>query len=1105
MNVGNLFASIALDITKFTSGLKKAQSAAAQAAGSMQSYFNQSSNAINNVGNSAKNASNNFKDLQRVVSGILIAQAFYRGLNAIENATTAVVNFSNNMRIAGVAMEYFIGSKEGAESFLAVMKDFAATTPFTTEQAVSMSRKLMAMGFQAESVKSVLTIMTDAASATGGTAEQMDRVVLALGQMKTNGFIAGQELRQLAEAGIPIYKILQEELGLTLDQLRKIGDYKISGDLGVAATLKGLEKRYKGASAKIAELIPGMMSTIKDDSLIISEAMFKGPYNALEDFIRRIKNSFEYARDIISKSGIGGLFKNIVPAELQTSIKSIMAGFKSLGSAISDLVKALTPLAQMIGATLIRVLGIVVPIVATVARGIAYLASVLMNTSPAVKVFAQAIIGLLVANYVARSILFLWKVIGLGSICTFVADSVLLLSKAVQFLFLVFAKNPLVAVISIVAAALLALALSSKTVSAWLDNLMTKLSALAGTKLSGILNPEDNQKLLEGTEQFNGVLKDMNKDLTKVGESAKKSGKKVKEKFVASFDELYQIPDLLDKTNEALNGTTNMNFKTPNIKVPDLKVSTPSVENPLKDGFFIPELRNPKKPETPPNIPPPDTSPVTSAINTVEAAIANMKQVLQPAFTAVSNWCTDISSLFSNLGVSITNWSNNTVNTIYNWTISTSSNFANWSANTSYLFTNWVYNTSSLLTNWVIQSADSLSNWTTQTINSLLNWSSNTAASISAWSNNTASKFSTWYSSTTATIGAWYNSTSSTFTSWVSSVYNNISTWSSSTANNIVTWSSNTAGNITTWASNVASSIASWASVTSSNINSWVSNTKSNIGTWIANTASGIGSWTSNTANNIANWATSTSSNFASWANNVMGNVAMTATNIMSNINNALSNTWDNISSWVSATSGGFASWASNLANTVGSAASNMAKNIGNGLQAAWSSLTSFAKAAGTAVSGWWDDNKAVVVPVTLAAAGVGLATAAIISGGTLAPAAVAGMAALASVPAMNTASMNQLATGGIVDKDQIIRIGEGNKREVVIPLENSSYMRPFSAAVANDLFNMQNKNTTTNNSTDDRPILCVGTLIANDQSLRELERRMQVIRVQENNRLVKA
>jgi phage tail tape-measure protein len=42
---------------------------------------------------------------------------------------------------------------------------------------------MMAMGFEARSLKNVMTTITDATAALGGGSEKLDRIVLALGQM----------------------------------------------------------------------------------------------------------------------------------------------------------------------------------------------------------------------------------------------------------------------------------------------------------------------------------------------------------------------------------------------------------------------------------------------------------------------------------------------------------------------------------------------------------------------------------------------------------------------------------------------------------------------------------------------------------------------------------------------------------------------------------------------------------------------------------------------------------------------------------------------------------------------------------------------------------
>lgn len=641
LNVGSLWANLSLNIGQFMASLAQAQAQVRTTGQQMQNSLGRGpSGALNNTSGQLNQLNNQInrtgKDFQRVVGGILMAQAFYRLTNAIEETTKAVITFSNNMQMATISMEYFLGSKEKAEAFVDVMKDFAATTPFTTEQALNMTRRLMAMGYAAESVKSVMGILVDAASATGGTSEQMDRVVLALGQMKTNGYIAGQELRQLAEAGIPVYRILQEELGLTADQLKSIGKLKISGDLGVAAVLKGLEKRYKGAAKRIAETIPGMWSTIKDDFLIISEQMIKGPYSAFEGFLRGIRDKFEEMRQAIRTSGLGGMFEAMFPPELHGAIRNIIASFRIIGSSISDVAKAIGPVVSMVNGMFISALGKILPVVASVIRVLANLVTTIINVVPGIKLFIGAIIGIMIAQTVAKVLMFFWTVVRIGSICSFVAQSVTMLSRAIQALYVVCTRNPIVGIIMLIAGALLSLAMSSKTVTTWLDNVMGKLAGLAGVDPGGILNPDNNKELTKWTDEFNKSLGDMNKNLKGVGKEAEKAGKKTKDKFLASFDEVFNIPDTLDDAEDALGGITDMSIpQMPDIKMPNFNDMLPDLGGLDKNPFdnmppLIPENKNPKEPKGGGgNFPPPDPSPVEAFVNTIEGLIAKARKALE--------------------------------------------------------------------------------------------------------------------------------------------------------------------------------------------------------------------------------------------------------------------------------------------------------------------------------------------------------------------------------------------------------------------------------------------------------------------------------------------
>lgn len=648
LNLGGLNAFLALDIQPFLQGIQQASQAASQLGKQLQQAVGEGvQNGLNNSTNATKGLSSAFKDVKRIVSGILISQTFYSATNSIQDAVLAVQNFSMEMEVAQKSFERLLGTQDQARGFLAVLQDFAAVTPFTVGQTLEMSRRMMAMGFEANSLKNVLNIITDATAALGGDAQKFDRIVLALGQIKTNGKLAGQEIRQLGEAGINAREILSQELGLTKDQLMDIGDLDIDGDTAVTAILKGLEKRFKGMNEVIANTTQGMLSTIKDDILLIGDELNKGFFGVFSGVVRKLRDSLETIRKSMREGGLGKVFKDLVPPELQTSIKSIISAFQSLGRSLKMLAQMAGIVFQALGETVVRALGIILPPIVAVIENIVRLMYTAMKTSPWVKALGIAIIGLLVANTAAKAVMVLWRIISLGSLCTAVGSAVKFLTSTVRALTLVLTRNPIIAIIMVLSGALLSLALSSKTVSNALDGVIKKLTTLSGLDTDAVFKMAETEDYNKLMEEFNKQYEGLNSNLKDVGKTAEKSGKKVKDKFLASFDEVYTVPDQLDDLGDSLGGSLG---DIPNIKFPDFGNQLAKINEELDklaerendDDFLFPARANQDLGGRI-KFPPPDMG---SAVATVTegfkqmlvAAEGQLKGIRDKLIEAVSNW-----------------------------------------------------------------------------------------------------------------------------------------------------------------------------------------------------------------------------------------------------------------------------------------------------------------------------------------------------------------------------------------------------------------------------------------------------------------------------------
>ncbi|MNB76629.1 hypothetical protein D3C75_232980 [compost metagenome] len=1177
LNLGNIFATLSFDITPFKKAIdtvsgqvKQMGTSLSNAFGSnAQSGMNGMNNSMNNLNNSvnrttkaAEKMGDSFRDVERIVGGIVISQAFYNGIQAIQSGISAVVGFSNNMQTAQVTMENFLGSAEKAEAFVKVMQDFAASTPFSTEQSLDLSKKLMAMGFQANSIRSVMQVLVDTAAGTGGTADELQRIVIALGQINTQGTIMGQEMRQLANANIPVYKILREELGLTGDQLKNIGHLKIPADTAIKALLTGLQKQYAGMSEQLNErTLMGMWANIQDNLLIIGEQVIKAPYEALNKFVRRIYEVLEEARDIVTKSGLGGLFEHFVPKELHTAIRIIVASMKDMITSFGLLYKAVSPVVQLIATWFTQALALAAPIIANITRYIANMANAAMNTSPALRTFVAVIGTIMIANAAATSLMFLWRVMRLGMIATAVAKAVLLLARAVQFLTLVMTKNPIVRIVVIAAAAIMYLASTSAVAAAWIDTLKAKIASLTGIDIGGTLQPVDNKSIEEYMEGFdtdflgdvNESLKDTGKGIADTGKEADKAGKKVKDKFVASFDELYQVPDQLDDVGDKLDelgdggidpgGALDLpKLDFPEIGTPDLS----GIKDALKDIPAALPVIPLKFTFEWPNFTPPNFAVVTDVLGTINLALEALRlkfgefglgvgTIFDGLGAKFGQWATDglapigdfvtkglerLAELGSKGGYIITQLVNGIRDGFMDMVNTTGGAVSRWAKGVSDVFADMVGGMSSALAKALNAIGDFVgdanawfSKLTVDVIGQFNKWTSTVVVTVTAFATAAGNLFKKLGTDITGSITTMATAATAKWNAMVDGLKTKWETVSNSIKTTMVSWATAITTTMTTLGTNLTTNFQkTWDAITKG-LGTFTTAAKTTLSTWATNLNKNLNTLMTNMMTNMGKSMDAMGSNFTKGLTGIASNVVLWVTGLSKNSSELFNNLVKNSGAMAKAVGANFAamaksSWGTmaNFFNGMASTAVNWANSfistIWNGLKAAWDGVKQLATAAGEAVGAFGAGAKETITNGYKATATwVGEHKTEIIIGAGIV-AAVGTAIALAPVTGgWSLAPLLALETGGIVDQHQLVEIGEGNKREAVIPLQNSTYMKPFSAAVANDLAQMLGGMPSESSNQSTQPTMYVQYLIADDRGLKELERRLEIVRLQEDAR----
>jgi tape measure domain-containing protein len=1132
LNVGVLTAALTLNIQNFLTSLNTAQAATSRIGTALtQAVGTGAQNGLNGTTASVNRFNNSMKDVRRIVQGILVAQFFYRITTAIQDSIFEVQRFSQEMEVAQVSFERLLGSSNNAKGFISVMQDFAALTPFTTEQTLEMSRRMIAMGFQAESVKDVMTTLTDATSALGGDASKLDRMVLGLGQISTNGKLAGQEIRQLGEAGVPIRRILREELGLTAKQLQNIGKLSIDGETAVTAILRGMKKRYEGMNAIIAETTKGMLTTIKDDLVLIAAQINTSFFNSFSGVVRSLRDGLEMIRKAGREKGLAGIFEIVVPKELQVSLRALIGAFQSLGTSVGIIFKTIGPMFAALASTVVRALAIILPPIAALIQYILRLVQVAATTSPAIKLLGTAILSLLVANAAATSLLFLWRITRLGVICSAVAAAVTTLAGAIRSLFLVMTKNPVTGVILVIAGALLSLALSSKTVGVWLDSLTAKLATLAGFDLGKVLSGSTGDDFTKLQEQYNKQFDDMKKNLKGVGKEASEAGKKVKDSFIASFDEVFQVPDSLLKVGDAaletgddLAGLADWDVAVPKVEIPEPPAPT---EEDKKSGFPWWTLAIAKAPPKPPEPPePPSSSPLEDGISASSREMVKLLDKIQEgwgkAAITISQSLQEFGKSFETASIPIVAMTNIVSNMIKvfgestNPILGVSNALKSLPTSVSIALSLAVPNIAPITA--ALKLIPSI-------YNVIVSVGLPTAATVAASALSAMSGALKTFASVSVTIGTvLFNGITTklaTIGNWISTNWKTILTATlvavagtllfvfggeivvgigailTGIVTAITTFFSSTlvastTGAIAVGAAGLMGALAAGLAGIGLLLNRKGGEIKTSMtNTWNSIKSSASKIWTEMKTDAEPKWNSFKSSWDNMWAG-ISSKIGPMYTEIKTKVVNvsgmvqsifetkydSMKTNWSTMWNNLLPTIGEYYEKIKTKVGNVGSMMSSMFGNIKKGVLSVWDSL--------------WIGIKNIINSI------IG---------------SVNGMVTRLNTVKINTPSwaggysfgfdlpkIPELANGGIIQKDAIFRAGEGNKKEAVVPLENSSAVKLFAQAIVAELGLSGDRGDRSEGSGSIN--LTIGTLIGDERSLKELERKLQVIRYSEKQRI---
>jgi tape measure domain-containing protein len=280
------------------------------------------------------------KDLQQVMSetdkklggmkqgfsqiGGYIKSAF--GIAAVISFTKYVFWLTSEVQSLRKSFTTLTGSIEWSNKMLADIDSFAKKTPFSKLEIAKNAQLLMGFWFQAKQVLPTLQAIGNAVSAMWGSQDQMNGVVLAIGQIYTKGKVSAQEMMQLAERGIPAWDILAKWLNKTVAETQKIVENGwVSAGKGLAIILSGFQEKFNGSLEAQSQTLAGKWSNVMDSIA-----------QKTSEFGTSITDIFGWAID-----AIWAIFDSLAPVVF-TVLWDILNGFMGLLWGVQDILYGIT-------------------------------------------------------------------------------------------------------------------------------------------------------------------------------------------------------------------------------------------------------------------------------------------------------------------------------------------------------------------------------------------------------------------------------------------------------------------------------------------------------------------------------------------------------------------------------------------------------------------------------------------------------------------------------------------------------------------------------------------------------------------------------------------
>lgn len=208
--------------------------------------------------------------------------------------------YNSAMQTARVALQPFFADSQGLNDALQQLFQISKYSSFTIKDMTLSFRALYPamhlIGISSGQTIQTLQALINALSVAGKVSgPSLNRVTVALQHMAFQGRLTGLTVNQLARDGIALYPVLNKELGVTEDQMHRIGQLNIPANVAMQAIIRFYTQApgFAGAAARLARgTVQGQFQIFRDNMSRLMGGIEKDVFQKMQGRLNDLGNWF---------------------------------------------------------------------------------------------------------------------------------------------------------------------------------------------------------------------------------------------------------------------------------------------------------------------------------------------------------------------------------------------------------------------------------------------------------------------------------------------------------------------------------------------------------------------------------------------------------------------------------------------------------------------------------------------------------------------------------------------------------------------------------------------------------------------------------------------